>query len=307
MPLEQQYTRDQLLTNLSIAQKNAPSKFIADQAFPVAPVESDQGTYYEWGTENLSPEFDLRAPGTPANEIDYSMTEKPFGPLADHSLKVKVTDHNVKHAPNPLNPFKAATRILTEKNMLSKEVDAAAKYAAAANGATVSDSADRWDSTDTSDPIGMLKDAVDAFSLNAMQEPNTLILGAQVVRPLLDHPDVLSRLPDNSLRSAALQHISELIGVERILVGAAIRNTAVEGAALSKSYIWGKNVFFAYLTASPELESVSAAFTLEQVDGDTIERYRDEDISSTWVRKSRYYEHKITFENGIYKLLNVVN
>jgi len=307
MPDKTQYTRDQLLTNLSIAQQNDPNAFIADKVFPVAPVDAESGTYYEFDLSNISPESDLRADGAPANEIDYGMEEKSFGPLLDHSLEIKVTDKQVKRSKDPLKPFENASRVLTEKILIGKEVDAAAKLAAATKGITVSDAADRWDAKDTSDPLGMLKDAIEAFYLNAMIRPNVLTLGGTVASVLLDHPDVLGRLPDNALRNAKLQHLAELLDIDRIYVGDALRNTAVEGAAVSKGRIWGKHAFLQYVTDSPELNSVSSTFTLELLDGNMVERYREEKISSTWTRKSRQYEHKITCQDAIYKLLNVIN
>lgn len=307
MPQRQQYQRDQLLTNLSLAYTNEDMSFIADVVFPTLKVARNTGVYYEWDKSNLRAEHDLRAPGTPANEIDYAPTTKSFGPLVQHKLKKKVTDEEVKRSESPLSPFRTATRILTEKSKISKEIDAAAKLAASTKGTTISSATDRWDDVDNSDPIGMLQDAVDAAKLNALKTPNTLVLGQQAVRPLLNHPDVLARMGDAQDRIGRFDIIAALIGVKRIVVGDAARNTAVEGAADSISYIWGKNAYIMYINPTPALEDVSAGYTLELSDGYEVARWYDEDVESTYVRLGREYEHKITCQDGIYKLLSVVN
>lgn len=306
MPQRQNYSKDQVLTNLSLAWTNPDTSFIADEVFPRVGVNRVSGTYFTWDKSNLRAEHDERAPGTPANEIDFEMSELPFGPLVDHALKHKVTDERVRMSENALEPFKSATRILTEKSRIAKEIDAATKLAAADNGVTVSTASDRWDDP-TSDPIGMLKDGFDATKRNALRRPNTLILGEETVRPLLDHPDVIDRLPDNALRTASLQTIADLVGVRRVLVGDAARNSAVKGADDDIDYIWGKNAFFVYANPTPALDDMSAAYTLELTNGYQIDRWYDNDIESTWVRIKRYYEQKITAQDAIYKLLTVVS
>ncbi len=307
MPQRQQYQRDQLLTNLSLAYTNADMTFIADVVFPTLKVNRNTGVYYEWDKSNLRAEHDLRAPGTPANEIDYAPTTKSFGPLLQHELKKKVTKEEVERSESPLAPFRTATRILTEKSKISKEIDAATKLAAASKGTTIATATDRWDDVDNSDPIGMLQDAVDAAKLNALKTPNTLVLGEQTVRPLLNHPDVLARLGDTQTRIARLDIIAELIGVKRVVVGDAARNTGLEGAADAISYIWGKNAYIMYINPNPSLEDVSAGYGLELSDNYEVSRWWNEDLKSTYVRISREYEHKITCQDGIYKLLSVVN
>lgn len=305
MPQRQNYSKDQILTNLSLAYTNPDTSFIADEVFPRIGVNRVSGTYYVWDKSNLRAEHDERAPGTPANEIDFETTELPFGPLVDHALKHKVTDERVKMSENALEPFKAATRILTEKSKIAKEIDAAAKLAAAEKGVTVSTASDKWTHAD-SDPIDQLRTAVSSVKANSLRKPNTLILGEETVQPLLTHAGVMALLPDNQLRNAQLQHIAQLIGVNRVIVGDSVKNTAVKGATDAMSYIWGKNAFVGYMNPTPAIDDMSAAYTLELTNGYEISRWYDIDIESTWVRIKRYYEQKITAQDALYKLLSVV-
>lgn len=67
------------------------------------------------------------------NQIDPEMSELPFGPLVHHALKYKVTDERVRMGETALEPFKSATRILTEKSKSTKEIDAATELTAATN------------------------------------------------------------------------------------------------------------------------------------------------------------------------------
>jgi hypothetical protein len=55
--------------------------------------------------------------------------------------------------------------------------------------------------------------------------------------------------------------LASLFEVDRVLVASAIKNTAVEGATASFSFVQGKNAWLGYVNPSPSLMQPSAGYT----------------------------------------------
>src|SRR5687767_8994133 len=98
---------DKILSNVSVDYKNG--QFIADTIFPEVQVTERTGIYFRYGREKFSSVNDVRAPGTYAQVVDYSLTQATYGPLLDHSLDAPLYDEIVGHAQAPLDPAVDAT------------------------------------------------------------------------------------------------------------------------------------------------------------------------------------------------------
>lgn len=299
---------DQALTNVSIKYQNDQTSFVADSIFPRLPVVKKTGIYYEYDKSNMRAENDERAPGTEANEIEYDLIQRTYGPLVDHALKAKVTDEEVELSDAALAPFIDATETVTEKIWISKEVDAATKLANASvvtQGVTLSGTA-QWSDFANSNPFADFQLARDSIKQTALRMPNTLVLSYPVYSMLLEHPDFRNRLSNSSDRVMNTAKLAELLGIKQVIVADAMKNSAIKGATDALGFIWAKNAYMMYAEPNPGLRKMSAAYTLELTNGIEVARWYEQSIHSSWIECRRFYEQKITNANAIYRFTNAV-
>lgn len=303
MPTANNYYIDKALTNVSIRFTN-PS-YISDILFPRLAVKNKTGIYYEYDKSNLRAENDERAPGTEANEINYELIQRSYGPLIDHALKAKITDEEVEQSDAALQPFVDATDAVTEKIWLSKEIDAANKLAAITQGINLA-AGQQWSDYSNSDPISDIQLGVDTVKGASLRVPNILVMGYQVYVKLIHHPDLLGLLPVTQTRMMNLQKLAEIFGVDQIVVGDAQKNTAIQGATDALQYVWGKSAYLLYAEQNPGLRKMSSTYTLELTNGVEVGRWYEQPIRSTFVEVRRFYEQKITNASAVYKFATAV-
>jgi hypothetical protein len=95
-----------------------------------------------------------------------------------------------------------------------------------------------------------------------------------------NHPDIVDRVKHVSDGPVTTDIVAKLLGLERIVIGAAVKNTAQEGATDSVSYIFGKHALLCYAAPAPGLEVPSAGYTFRwtgmdsSMGGATISTYR---------------------------------
>src|SRR3712207_3480991 len=152
-PLQTNIYADAILTGTSVAYQNA--QHISDVIFPEVQVKDRTGIYFKYGKDKFSAVNDVRAPGTYAQVVNYSLSQATYGPLLDHSLDARIEDEISSMASAPLDPGFDATEMLTERLSVSKEVDAfnqCSNTSVITQNVTVSGTS-RWDDYANSDPI----------------------------------------------------------------------------------------------------------------------------------------------------------
>ncbi len=123
--------------------------------------------------------------------------------------------------------------------------------------------------------------------------PNVCIIGQNVWKRLQRHPDVLSKIQYVERGVLRLPTFAELIGVEKVLVGTTIYNSAKEGATASMSYIWGDNLWMGYVAPTPELNVPSAGYTFRWGD-QVVRRYREDQERQDVLEVSHYTAEQVT-------------
>ena len=118
-----------------------------------------------------------------------------------------------------------------------------------------------WSTEATSTPIQDVRAQADAIQKATGERPNRLAMGREVLTVLLDHPDIVDRLPVNAIREVMLKHLAALFEVDEIIVGVASYNSAKKGATVSNSFIWGKNALLYYVPSSPSKDVPSALYS----------------------------------------------
>jgi len=283
MLVQQDVVVDPALSNVSIKYTN--DTFIADMVLPIVKVSKQTGKYYVYDKANLRVDKTNRAAGSAANEIDFGVSPSGTYACDDHALKGFVVDEVQDQAEAALNPLIDETETVTEKLMLDREVNAATLLTSTANltqNTTLSGTS-QWSDYSNSDPIGDVRTARTTIHQNTFKKPNTLILGKQVFDILVEHPAIIERIKYSQLGVVTEELLARVFQVEKVLVGEAGSNTAVEGQTDSLSYVWGKNAIVAYISPVVRLKmlTLGVTFTYSQR---LVKRWRDEDREGTYVR-----------------------
>lgn len=307
MPKQNEYHVDPLLTEMSVAYKSP--EMIGTQLMPIHEVAKKSGIYYKFDKSSFRIEDSRRSGITRANRVDYGMSKQNYGPLVEHSLEEGIEWDVRDSYPTPMDAYSDATENVTQRIDLGLEKEIATLLTNASvitQGQALSGTA-RWDDYANSDVIGDVKTAKDTVQAAALVTANTIALGYQVWSVVSVHPDLLGRLSVASVRVLTQELFAALVGVEKVLIGKAMENTAVEGQADSLSYIWGKNAIVAYVAPRVGIKTITLGLVLRLKGGRMVDRWTEEGEKADFVRVTDYYEPKVVAAEAGYLFRTVIN
>jgi hypothetical protein len=300
---------DPVLSNISIGYSN--DTYIADSIFPAMPVSKQSGKHFIYDKGRFRNPENKRASGAPSNEVTLSLTTGLPYFAEDHSLKQFVTDEDADNAVPPLDPYVDATENVTEMHMINKEVELATMLTSTSvmtQNITLSGSA-QFSDYDNSDPFGVIETGMQTVHASIFQRPNTAIIGKQVWDKIKNHPDFLERVKYSQKGVITEDLLASLIGVDRVLIGAAGKNTAKEGQTDAMGYIWGKDIVLAYINPRVGQKMITLGLNY-QWKTRKVERLRgsdEEDRKGTYVRVGdNYYDLQLVSAAAGYLIKNAV-
>jgi len=275
---------DRPLSNFAVEYKN--EALIAPLVAPFVPVNNKSDSYMTFTkADKFSLPDDIRGPKSEAKETSWSSSTASYGCI-DRALKDFVPDALAANADPAVNIFERTTGFLTDLLLLKHEkrvadlVTTYGNYPSSDYYTTLSGT-NQLSDYDDSDPLSV----IDTGKAACFKEPNTIIMGKAVYDKLKRHPQLLDYVKGGATSGdpakIGLQQMAELFEVERILVGKAKYNSAVNGATASYADVWGKYIVIAHIDPAVSLENVSAwkTFLWNQVStgvGFKVRRYRDE-------------------------------
>jgi hypothetical protein len=304
-PTYQQYHIDVPLTNISIAYN--PQTFIHEQVFPVVPVERITDKYFIFNKGDwLRREAQPRGPGTRAVRGGYSLSTSQYTCI-EYAFATPVTDEQVRNSNNPLNPLRDGTEFVTRQ--LHAELES--KVAADAFGTGWSSSSTpgvTWDNP-SSTPIEDVEVGFETIVAAIGAMPNVGVIGYNVLSDFKNHPDIVDRIRGaagpQSPAIVSLNAIAALFGLDKLLVGTQIENTAAEGATDSLSFIWGKHMLLAYVVGGASLGTPNAGYVMTYKNR-VIERYREDQEKQDVIAGMWSFDVKLTATDAGYLLKSVV-
>jgi hypothetical protein len=255
---------DPVLTNH--AQGYAQPRFVGHLLFPRVEVKLRGGKAIEFGTESFRKYNTRRAPGADAMQVEFGYAGKPFE-LVQDSLDVPVPKETFEDArlgtgiDLGLRAVNVGMGIMT-LSLEAEQADIASNPASYAAGHVkeAATAAEKW--TDAaSDPIGDIEQGAEAIRQATGMEPNVLVLGAKVFRPLRNHPKVLERLKGVSADAVTEARLAAMLDIETVAVGKAV---FAEKAGFAD--VWGPHAFLAYAPEKadgPEVPSFAYTYTLQ--------------------------------------------
>ena len=249
MTLGQARVVDPVLTNVARGYRNMGHVWM--YLFPVVPVMQRAGRIVKFGAEDFSELSIGRSPGSNRKQIHYGHLSDPYS-LDQRALDGKVPIEIMEES--MAVPGISYSTVAVRKTMavVSLQIEiAAAKLATtasnyeAANKTTVN-AADRWE-TDGTSPAKQVETAKESVAVGIGMEPNTLIVGVEVHRGLLNNEDVIDRvkhtegLSGSSTPVITNEKLAQYFGVENYGVG-----RARKGKPGAFTPIWGKVAVLAF-------------------------------------------------------------
>lgn len=299
---------DPILTGFSLAYKN--DDYIAESIFPSLAVDKQTGKHFVYDKGRFRSMTNKRGQGAPSNEVTHNVSSGGSYSCEDHALKEFVTDEDRDNAVPPADPLQDATENVTELHMVAREVELATALTdtgTLTQNTTLSGTS-QW-SDANSDPISDVKTGKSTIHASIFTEPNTLILGKQVYDKLLEHPAIIERIKYSQLGVASAELLARLFQVNNVLIAGAGKNTAVEGASDSMSYIWGKNAILAYINPRIAPKSITLGLTYQWKTRE-VTRMRgvnEEDRKGTYVRVgNHYYDQQLVSASCGYLIKNAI-
>lgn len=269
MPDSYAVHQDAVLSNFAVSYSQN-GIWIADTVLPKKMVAKESDKYFLFYQKDVIqvPTRDQRADGAPSSEISWDVTTGTYQCEA-YALKDIVTKRARANADQPLDLDQDTTAILTERLMVGKEYRVAAKIFDTSGFTSYTSAlgtADKWDSYTSSDSDPLAD--VDAAKLSVLKYSqkyaNTIIMGVEVFDKVKHHPLVIDRIKYNGGPSVPAvvteQALAQLFGVDKVLVGRAVYNSATEGQTVTPAYIWGKYVMVAYVDPAPKVKGMTMGF-----------------------------------------------
>src|SRR4029079_3102515 len=200
---------DPILTNFSVGYRSPT--FVGLDLMPQVDVNTQSGRYRVFDRSDRVRFYSRREPGTVANEIRGGRWSEDTFKTVEHSLQAAVADEERQELSsqgglaNPtfggalqIDPERDATARVNNSLLLEHEIATAALLRNTATypaGHTVTLlTADQWDNYAgaTSNPISIVRTAINLITSKIGQPPNVMALGAQGIPWLEEHPDMVA-------------------------------------------------------------------------------------------------------------------
>lgn len=306
MPTTQRLHVDKMLSNISIGYTN--ESYIGDKIFKPITVNKQSDKYYKFGMERFRTHADLRAPGTEANEISWTLSDDSYF-TEGHALRHAIADEEMQNADDEFDLETEATELVTEGILLNKEVDAANKvldpnnYHADLRLTLGTAGTFKWSDYQDSDPIIDVQKAKEAIHRKSGVRANTLIMSEQVLNVLKLHPRIIDVVKYVERGIVTEELLASVFGVDQILVGSALKSAvtnvgqAQAGEPEELDYIWGNSVVLAYIAPRPGKKQISLGYSfMWNKDGNgavQVRKWYEMGRRATIIEAERWYDQKM--------------
>jgi len=290
-----------ILSSIATAYLQDLSEFIAGIVFPTVPVNKQSDLYFiyakdQWFRTDAKP----RAPGAESEGSGYAVSTDSYSAKvwAIHKL---VDDQLRSNADAPINLDRDATEFVTRDLLLQKEIAWATKYFGTSiwTGASDKTPSPKWDAA-SSTPIKDLRAGILGIKVKTGFRPNTLVLAEDSWSALQDNADFLDRIAVTQRKIVNAELLASVLGIDRVLVAGAVKNTALEGATAAMASVFSKQALLCYSAPRPSIMMPSAGYTFAwsgylgaSPQGLRIKRFRIEPKASDCIEGELAYDHKL--------------
>ena len=254
---------DAALSTIATAYRPLAADMIGDMIFPAVPVTKQSDKYFEWDKEYwLSLHVEERAAGDLYPEGTLKLSNTSYFANIFHLAKA-INDEDRSNEDPAVQLEVTSAEWLADQFMLHREDKMATDFfKTGVWGTTVTlTGTDQWSDFANSDPITDIDTGLQTVQKATGRRPNTITMGQEVFDKLKVHPLLLDMYKHTTRGTLSKELVAEALGLPRILVGAAVKNTANPAATFSGSYIWGKNALLTWTPPAAGLRIPSAGYT----------------------------------------------
>lgn len=307
---------NQPLTNVSVAYIQKADAFIATKVFPLVSVKKQSDMYWRYSKSDWRrTDVQRRAPSTETPGVGWNVdTDTYFAHV--YGVHKDIDDQLRANADSNFKLDSDATSFVTNQLLLKRDLDWAATYFRTGvwgqdlTGVAATPGTDeflQWNLA-TSDPITQLATAQVEFVRETGFKANTLVLGANVLVALKNHPGIIDRIKYTQRGIVTTDLIATLFDVERILVsyatvasGPQIPDKRAQDQAAEFEFISDPNsALLVYTPSSPSIMQPAAGYTFSwggylggNSQGVRIKRFRQEAIASDRIEGEMTYDMRI--------------
>lgn len=236
------------------------SGYVAQALFPAVRVPKQNDRYYTIDRDSyLRTNDDRRSKGTPANRVEWKVSSDQY--FADnYALADEIAIEDIANSDDVLQLRQGSVDFTVDQLMRAREVRIASRVTSISNvgsGINVQSltgtTANQWTATSSADIFGQVSTGQAFIQSQTGVVPNTMVLDWNSWELMRRNTRLLEMFKYTSGGTIKGAQLRELFNVDRILVGEAIRNTAIEGAAATMENIWGTNCLLAYV--NPNIRS----------------------------------------------------
>ena len=268
------------LTNMALAYFQNANNYFARAIFPICPVDLSSDIFYRFSKEDLlrdnwqrKPEYGSVMPAVISEDTDT------YHCVVDQMImgisQIRQTDLMRRQGPAlARDPRVQRTKTMAEQANIHQDLMFAKKFfkpGVWANEFSGVDSTTPGSkefikfSNGNSDPIKFIDDQKSAMHERTGRTPNRIAVGKNVLNALKLHPAIIERVKygGSTANPASVTEkvLSELFGVEKLVVLNSIYNKAEQGAEAEMSYIGDPNaLLLAYATNTPSTDEPSAGY-----------------------------------------------
>ncbi len=291
------------LTNLSVRFTQSSDMFLAQKVFPFVRVQHRSDQYYTYDRSFwFRSDAQLRAPATESAGSGYEIGTDSFR-CDVFAIHKDVDDQTRANADSQITLDRDATEFVTQHMLQRRESQFVTTYLTTGVwGTDVTGSTDftQWDDYANSDPISDMREGIIAMAKTTALKPTDLVMGPEVWNKLQDHPDFLDRIKYTQTGIVGTELLASLLGIDRVHIAWAVKNTANEGETASYDFHHGKNATLLHVPRSPGLNTPSAGYTFLWTglfgageNGIRIKRFRMEPIASDRIEGEEALDQKV--------------
>jgi hypothetical protein len=306
-PSRTQVHIDVALTNF--AQAYASQFGYVASAIPTIPVGKQSNKYFtfdpaEWYRNSNGP--GPRGPATESRGGGFTVSTDTYfcNPIAFHQ---DVDEQTLRNADDPIDLMRDAARFVGQQMALYAEVEFVGAFIGQSVWGGSGAPSPTWDDV-SSTPIENVRAQSNAIIEKTGFKPNTMIVGAEVHKRLVDHPDIIDRIKYTEKGIASADLLASLFEVDKYMIHYATANTAQEQATASYDFLGnsGKNALLLHLNPGANLVSAPTALTRFQWSGLGVDRFELRELKATRVEAEMAFDYKVTGSTLGYEFTSAV-
>lgn len=245
-------------------QAGPASGYIASALFPEVKVSKQNDKYYTIDKASyMRTNNAQRSRGAPANRVEWKVSSEQYF-AENYALADEIPLEDIDNADNVLEVRQGSAAFIVDQLMRDKEIRVAAKVTTAANvGSSVNvqsltgTTANQWTAVKSADILGQVGTATAFIQQNTGIVPNTMVLDWESYDLMTRNERLLELFKYSQGGKMRDDDLKKLFGIQTILIGNAVKNTAEEGAAAVMAPVWGDNCLICYVNPSVKSKRVA--------------------------------------------------